>query len=101
MVDLMVQFIGDDTEINSFFREWLSSAGLTASDGGSGSVVSVREWADCERYGEQLSRFIAGRSDAFKLFVDGPGGDFLIHEVRRVADGDSMTKFLASSAYFQ
>ncbi|GAB2441985.1 hypothetical protein GCM10027186_61790 [Micromonospora schwarzwaldensis] len=64
-------------------------------------MVSVHEWTDCERFGEQLSRFIAGRSDTFKLFIDGPGGDSLIHEVRRVADADSMTKFLATSAYFQ
>ncbi|WP_194822207.1 hypothetical protein [Micromonospora sp. S-DT3-3-22] len=101
MVDLMVQFIGDDAEINGSFREWLAGAGLAASNGGSGSVVSVHNWADCERFGEQLSRFIAGRSDPFKLLIDGPGGDALIHEVRRVADAESLTSFLATSAYFQ
>ena len=101
MVKLAIAFIGGDVGINDSFREWLSSAGLAASNAGSGSVVSVQDRADCELYGEQLSRFIASRGDSFKLRIDGPGGDSLIHEVRMVADADSMTRFLATSAYFQ
>ncbi|MCZ7438172.1 hypothetical protein O7598_17310 [Micromonospora sp. WMMC241] len=96
---MTIEFVGGDAEINSSFRERLSGAGRVAANGG--SVVAVRGWADCERIGAQLVHFIAGRSEAFKLRIDGPGADFLVHEVRMVADAGSMTSFLASSAYLQ
>ncbi|MDG4801368.1 hypothetical protein [Micromonospora sp. WMMD980] len=96
---MTIKFVGGDAEINSSFREWLSGAERAAADGS--SVVSVRGWADCERIGAQLAHFIAGRSDTFNLRIDGPGADFLIHEVLMVADADSMTRFLASSSYLQ
>ncbi|RKN49464.1 hypothetical protein [Micromonospora endolithica] len=99
--DLIIEFMGGDPDIDQSFQAWLADAGLGATRGDSGWVVRVRGWTDCERWGEQLSRFVAGRSESFKLRVDGPGGESLLHEVRMVADADSMTRFLATSAYLQ
>ncbi|MGC4868075.1 hypothetical protein ACLQ3B_21880 [Micromonospora sp. DT53] len=101
MVALTIEFIGADATINDSFREWLSRAGLRAADAANGSNVSVQNGADCEELGAQLSRFVQERSDRFTLRIDGPGGDSLLHEVRMVADADSMTSFLATSAYLQ
>nr|WP_146218302.1 hypothetical protein [Micromonospora acroterricola] len=101
MAAVTIEFIGDDAAINDSFREWLSRAGLQVTKAGNGSNVSVQNIADCEQFGAQLSRFVVERSDSFKLRIDGPGGDSLLHEVRMVADADSMTQFLATSAYLQ
>ncbi|MCG5462918.1 hypothetical protein AB0K35_31260 [Micromonospora sp. NPDC053740] len=101
MVALTIDFIGDDATINDSVREWLTEAGFRATNASNGSNVWVQNVADCEQLGAHLSLFVAERSDPFKLRIDGPGGDSLIHEVRMVADADSMTHLLATSAYLQ
>lgn len=101
MVEVAIEFIGGDPGINSNLEKWFSASGIQSVPVDAGLGVTVGGWADCDRIGAALSAFIGRRNDSFKLRVDGPGEETLIHEVRMVASPTTLAAVLASAAYLQ
>ncbi|RKN25547.1 hypothetical protein [Micromonospora musae] len=101
MTELTIEFIGDDPQVNFAVQKWIADRGAPAATTDSGVAVQVNSWDDCEQIGSLLSTFIGQRKDSFELRIDGPGGTSTIHEVRMVADAESMKTFLATCAYLQ
>lgn len=101
LAEVTIEFLEGDPGINSELEKWFSASGIQAVPVDAGVSVTVGGRADCDRIGAALSAFIWERTDSFKLRVDGPGEEALIHQVRTVTDPTTLAAFLAAAAYLQ
>ncbi|NES16771.1 MULTISPECIES: hypothetical protein [Micromonospora] len=99
MAEVAIEFVGGDPGINSDLEKRLSASGIQTITVDAGVGVRVDGVADSDRIGAVLSSFIGERTDSFKLRLDGPGEEALIHEVRVVADPATLAAFLRAAAY--
>lgn len=103
MTDVIVEVVPKDASIsvniNQSLAQHLTDAGFSIGS----SKVGVRVPADsieyCNRVGEAIAEFIQSHDGEFKLHLDGPGGETLLHRLRHSDDAETIAGLIASCAY--
>lgn len=63
--------------------------------------VAPATMAECLAIGSVIAEFVNSEEGAFKLHVDGPGGESILHRIRTDHLADSIGRLVAVSAGFQ
>jgi hypothetical protein len=93
-----VAVLDGSEQMTAGLGQWLAAAGLGKEAQSYGSMVGVTSIDDCRRAASSIVAWVLGSTRDFKLGINGPGADSVLHDLQDAGLEESIVSMLAAAA---